>query len=122
MSWPLCNLCPGHSCYLCLGTAHRRRPPGNDQGLRKEQRLWLEAQRSHRSSNVSVPARLVTESADAALRRVLTWLAAGYGAIFIVVNLGVYVLARPQRRAPLTPPRRAISTPHLNAPRSRADP
>jgi Protein of unknown function (DUF3365) len=43
---------------------------------------------------VSVPARLVNESADAALRRVLTWLAAGYGAIFVVVNLGVYALAR----------------------------
>jgi hypothetical protein len=42
---------------------------------------------------VSVPARLVNESADAALRRVLTWLTAGYGAIFIVVNLGVYFLA-----------------------------
>ncbi len=26
MSWPLCNLCPGHSCYLCLGTAQEPRP------------------------------------------------------------------------------------------------
>ena len=43
---------------------------------------------------VSVPARLVNESADAALRRVLTWLAGGYGLTFVVVNLGVYVLAR----------------------------
>jgi hypothetical protein len=43
---------------------------------------------------VSVPARLVNESADAALRRVLTWLAAGYAVIFVVVNLGVYFLAR----------------------------
>jgi protein-histidine pros-kinase len=43
---------------------------------------------------VSVPARLVNESADAALRRVLTWLAAGYAVIFVVVNLGVYSLAR----------------------------
>jgi hypothetical protein len=37
---------------------------------------------------------LVNESADAALRRVLTWLAAGYAVIFVVVNLGVYSLAR----------------------------
>jgi len=28
MSWPLCNLCPGHSCYLCLGTAQIRGPTG----------------------------------------------------------------------------------------------
>ena len=42
----------------------------------------------------SVRQRPLSQSADAALRRVLTWLAAGYGAIFIVVNLGVYVLAR----------------------------
>jgi hypothetical protein len=43
---------------------------------------------------VSVPARLVNESADSALRRVLTWLSAGYAVIFVVVNLGVYSLAR----------------------------
>src|SRR5258708_28021172 len=29
MSWPLCNLCPGHSCYLCLGTAQIRGPTGS---------------------------------------------------------------------------------------------
>ena len=43
---------------------------------------------------VSVPARLVNEAADAALRRVLTWLTGGYALIFAVVNLGVYFLAR----------------------------
>jgi Protein of unknown function (DUF3365) len=43
---------------------------------------------------VSVPARLVNESADAAVTRVLCWLAAGYALVFIVVNLGVYFLAR----------------------------
>ena len=43
---------------------------------------------------VSVPAGLVNESADAALRRVLTWLTGGYALIFVVVNLGVYFLAR----------------------------
>jgi hypothetical protein len=43
---------------------------------------------------VSVPARLVNESADAAVTRVLCWLAAGYALVFVVVNLGVYFLAR----------------------------
>jgi Protein of unknown function (DUF3365) len=43
---------------------------------------------------VSVPARLVNESADAAVTRILCWLAAGYALVFIVVNLGVYFLAR----------------------------
>jgi Protein of unknown function (DUF3365) len=43
---------------------------------------------------VSVPARLVNEAADAAVKRVLCWLAAGYALVFITVNLGVYFLAR----------------------------
>jgi len=43
---------------------------------------------------VSVPTRLVNESADTAVTRVLCWLAAGYALVFIVVNLGVYFLAR----------------------------
>jgi hypothetical protein len=43
---------------------------------------------------VSVPASLVNESADAAVTRVLCWLAAGYALVFVVVNLGVYFLAR----------------------------
>jgi hypothetical protein len=43
---------------------------------------------------VSVPARLVNESADAAVTRVLCWLAAGYAVVFVVVNLAVYFLAR----------------------------
>ena len=43
---------------------------------------------------VSVPARLVNESADTAVKRVLSWLAAGYALVFVVVNLGVYFLAR----------------------------
>ena len=43
---------------------------------------------------VSVPARLVNESADAAVKRVLCWLAGGYALVFIAVNLGVYFLAR----------------------------
>jgi hypothetical protein len=43
---------------------------------------------------VSVPARLVNESADAAVKRVLYWIAGGYAVVFIAVNLGVYMLAR----------------------------
>ena len=43
---------------------------------------------------VSVPARLVNEAADAAVKRVLCWLAAGYALVFVTVNLGVYFLAR----------------------------
>jgi hypothetical protein len=43
---------------------------------------------------VSVPARLVNEAADAAVKRVLCWLVAGYALVFITVNLGVYFLAR----------------------------
>jgi hypothetical protein len=43
---------------------------------------------------VSVPARLVNESADAAVKRVLSWIAGGYALVFIAVNLGVYILAR----------------------------
>jgi Protein of unknown function (DUF3365) len=43
---------------------------------------------------VSVPARLVNESADAAVKRVLCWLAGGYALVFVTVNLGVYFLAR----------------------------
>jgi hypothetical protein len=26
MSWPMCNRCLGHLCYLCLGNAHKQRP------------------------------------------------------------------------------------------------
>jgi hypothetical protein len=43
---------------------------------------------------VTVPARLVNESADAAVTRVLCWLAAGYSLVFVVGNLSVYLLAR----------------------------
>ena len=43
---------------------------------------------------VSVPARLVNESADTAVKRVLCWLAGGYALVFVTVNLGVYFLAR----------------------------
>jgi hypothetical protein len=43
---------------------------------------------------VSVPARLVNQSADAAVKRILCWLAGGYALVFVTVNLGVYFLAR----------------------------
>lgn len=39
---------------------------------------------------VSVPARLVNQAADAALQRVLLWLAAGYALVFVAVNLSFY--------------------------------
>lgn len=45
------------SCLACHGNSDDA-PPGNDQGLRKEQRLWLEAQRSHRSSNCQRPCQI----------------------------------------------------------------
>ena len=80
------------SCLACHGSAEDA--PRNDEGLWKRQRLWLETHAIIGAQIVSVPARLVNESADAALRRVLTWLAGGYALIFVVVNFGVYFLAR----------------------------
>jgi Protein of unknown function (DUF3365) len=81
------------SCLACHGTAEdapreMTKAYGNNNGFGWKLNDIIGAQ------IVSVPARLVNESADAALRRVLTWLAGGYALIFVVVNLGVYFLAR----------------------------
>jgi hypothetical protein len=43
---------------------------------------------------VSVPARLVNEAANAAVKRVLLWIAGGYGLVFVGVNVGACLLAR----------------------------
>jgi hypothetical protein len=43
---------------------------------------------------VSVPASLATQSANHAWQRVLWWLAAGYGVVFLFVNLGVFLVGR----------------------------
>jgi hypothetical protein len=43
---------------------------------------------------VSVPARLVIEAANAAVKRVLLWIAGGYALVFVAGNLGAYLLAR----------------------------
>ena len=81
------------SCLACHGSAEdapreMTKVYGRDNGFGWKLNDIIGAQ------IVSVPARLVNESADAALRRVLTWLAGGYALIFVVVNFGVYFLAR----------------------------
>lgn len=84
------------SCLACHGTADNApremtKVYGRNNGFGWKLNDIIGAQ------IVSVPARLVNESADAALRRVLTWLTGGYALIFVVANLGVYLLGRSTR-------------------------
>ena len=51
---------------------------------------------------ISVPASLATQSASHASQRVLGWIAAGYGVVFLFVNLGVFFLTRRASHAPAT--------------------
>ena len=81
------------SCLVCHGNAEdapheMTKIYGKDNGFGWKLNDIVGAQ------IVSVPARLVNESADAAVKRVLCWLAAGYAFVFVAVNLGVYFLAR----------------------------